>query len=150
VQRHPRFPDDGEWTCAETGGAVVCSGGDAPAGVAINVTDPRWSCGKRRRSARPPEDNERVCVDFSPDFPDGRAHGWRCGYTSEHGVTRVCERGSTEHALGEPCDPAHPCLDGLACLNGTCVPEKSDPACAFDRDCDSGVCRFGTCRELER
>src|SRR5260370_30072105 len=65
VQRYPRLPDDGEWRCDEMGGATICSGGDAPSGVAINVQDASWICGARRPMANAP--SERVCVDLSPD-----------------------------------------------------------------------------------
>ena len=150
VERHPRLPDDGEWTCGDMGGAAVCSGGDAPAGVAVNVADPGWICGTRMRPENPPGPAARVCVDFAPDFPDGKARGWRCRYATEKGLARVCQRDSRSHELGDPCDGKTPCLDGLRCVEQHCVPEKPDPACAFDRDCESGVCRFGSCRELDR
>lgn len=146
VQRHPRMPDDGEWSCGEMGGAVVCSGGDAPAGVAGNVFDVAWFCGLRRKTAG----NERVCVDFAPDFPDGHAHGWKCRYASDRAGARVCERDPDGHQLGDACSAAAPCLDGVRCIAGRCVPERPEPSCAFDRDCESGVCRLGTCREIGR
>jgi hypothetical protein len=146
LQRHPRLPDDGEWSCSEMGGAVICSGGDAPAGVASNVADVAWFCGRRRGAAGA----ERVCVDFAPDFPDGHAQAWRCRYASEHGTSRVCERDRGVHQLGDECRAASPCLDGVRCIEGRCVPERPEPSCAFDRDCGTGVCRLGTCREMGR
>jgi hypothetical protein len=146
VQRHPRFPDDGEWSCAEMGGAVVCSGGEPPAGVAENVADVAWFCGGRRATSGA----ERICVDLAPDFPDGRAHSWRCRYASDHGASRVCERDPSAHQLGDDCSAASPCLDGLGCVDGRCVPERPEPSCAFDRDCGRGACRLGTCREIGR
>jgi hypothetical protein len=142
VQRHPRMPDDGEWSCAEMGGAVVCSGGDEPAGVAFNVADVVWACGARATGA------ERVCVDFAPDYPDGHARAWRCRYANERGGARICERDRNAHQLGDDCSPASPCLDGVRCVAGRCVPERPAPSCAFDRDCAAGVCRLGTCREI--
>jgi hypothetical protein len=145
VQRHPRMPDDGEWSCAEMGGAVVCSGGDEPAGVPFNVADVAWFCGARANA-----EAERVCVDFAPDYPDGHARAWRCRYANERGGARVCERDRNAHQLGDDCSAALPCLDGVRCLKGRCVPDRPAPSCAFDRDCGSGVCRQGTCREIGR
>ena len=146
VQGHPRMPDDGEWTCSEMAGATVCSGGDAAAGVAANVTDEAWICGVRRGTAP----RERVCVDFAPDFPDANAHGWKCIYATEPSVARICERDREAHALGDPCSEHEPCLDGVTCLEHRCVPDPPDPSCVFDRDCAAGVCRLGTCRESGR
>jgi hypothetical protein len=146
VQRHPRMPDDGEWSCGEMGGAAVCSGGDAPAGVAGNVADVAWFCGRRRKAGG----DERVCVDLAPDFPDGHARAWRCRYASDRGGARVCERDPSGHQLGDSCGAAAPCLDGVRCVAGRCVPDRPEPSCAFDRDCESGVCRLGTCREIGR
>ena len=146
VQRYPRLPDDGEWRCDEMGGATVCSGGDAPAGVAINIADAAWICGARRGPSSAPT-AERVCVDFSPDFPDGRAQGWRCRYASERGFVRICDRDRNAHQLDDTCDRDHPCLDGLHCIERRCVPERPEPSCAFDRDCAMGACRLGTCRD---
>jgi len=147
VQLHPRFPDDGEWTCSDIGGAVVCTGGDPPAGVPENIIEAGWICGHRHRETQSAGTGERVCVDFAPDFPKGSARGWRCRYAVEQRVSRVCEREARSFAIGDACDGAHPCLDGLRCVDRTCVPERPDPSCAFDADCPQGVCRFGTCRK---
>jgi hypothetical protein len=146
VQRHPRMPDDGEWTCSEMGGATVCSGGDAPAGVATNVADAAWFCGTRQGGAA----RERVCVDFAPDFPDANAHGWTCGYATEPSLVRVCERDPAAHDLGDACSGSEPCLDGVRCVERRCVPDRPEPSCVFDRDCARGVCRLGSCRESGR
>jgi hypothetical protein len=145
VQRHPRMPDDGEWSCSEMGGAVVCAGGDAPAGVPINVADAAWFCGPRRGAG-----GARVCVDLAPDFPDGVARSWRCGYASDRGGARTCERDPHAHQVGDACSSSAPCLDGVRCVEGRCVPDRPEPSCAFDRDCESGVCRLGSCREIAR
>jgi hypothetical protein len=48
TQPHPRLPDDGEWTCIDDGGAVVCAGGEPAAGVAGKGADAAWICGERR------------------------------------------------------------------------------------------------------
>ena len=128
------------------GGVAVCVGGDAPAGVPKNVRDPTWACGLRRVVHAQPS-GERVCVDFQPEFPDAKARGWSCRYTSDHGLSRVCRRDASAHQIGDPCDAKHPCLDGLDCTAARCVPERSaTPSCAFDRDCESRACRFGSCR----
>jgi len=145
VERHPRLPDDGEWSCSDVGGAAVCVGGDAAAGIPKNVRDPAWICGLRRVVDAEPS-GERVCVDFSPEFPDGSARGWRCRYTTDDGLQRVCQRDPSAHQVGDPCDAGRPCLDGLVCSASRCVPESPAPSCAFDRDCASRACRFGTCQ----
>ncbi len=149
TQRYPRFPDDGEWRCGEMAGAVVCAGGDPPAGVAINVADPAWICGSRRAREANPSSAERICVDLAPDFPDGRAAGWRCRYASGPSTVRTCERDAASHQLGDACDPRNPCLDGLRCAASRCVPAKPSPSCEIDRDCESGACRLGTCLAAE-
>jgi hypothetical protein len=153
IQRHPRLPDDGEWSCSDVGGVAICVGGDPAAGIPKNVRDPAFICGLRRVGQASPN-GERVCVDFSPEFPgrgvfegaDGSARGWRCRYTSEQGPVRVCQRDPSAHQIGDPCDAGHPCLDGLICAASRCTAERSVPSCAFDRDCASRACRFGTCR----
>jgi hypothetical protein len=154
IERQPRLPDDGEWSCNDVGGIAVCVGGDPPAGIPKNIRDPAFICGPRRaRNAAP--SGERVCVDLAPSFPsarafsggDGSARGWSCRYTSGHGVTRVCDRDSSAHQIGDRCDNGHPCLDGLSCRASRCTLARSTPSCAFDRDCSSGACRFGTCIE---
>ena len=145
VEGHPRLPDDGEWSCADMAGAVVCSGGDAAAGIPKAVSDAAWICGQRH-GAHAEREASRICVDLAPDFPNGAALGWRCSYTAEHGSQRVCEGDPSAHEIGDLCDAAHPCLDGLLCTASRCVPHRPAPSCAFDRDCDGHRCRFGTCQ----
>lgn len=145
TQRHPRMPDDGEWECAAVAGAVVCRGGEAPAGVPKGAVDPGFFCGARttRHAASP----ERICVDFSPDFPEGRAEKTRCSFAAEGGSTRRCEADPGAHSLGDVCDAQHPCIDGARCIAGRCVPVRPEPSCWLPADCDHGTCRFGTCTE---
>jgi hypothetical protein len=145
-QPHPRMPDDGEWRCADTGGATVCAGGEPAAGVAPARQDPAWFCGQRR-GATPPE---RVCVDFSPDLPNGAQGsgsnvGWRCQTLYDGPVRRVCDRDAPGRTLGAACDAGRPCVDGSRCTGGRCVPERPAPSCVLDGDCDTGRCRFGSC-----
>lgn len=144
VQRYPRLPDDGEWTCSDMGGAAVCSGGDPPAGVPFHRSDGAWTCGARRTAPARTEP-ERVCVDLSPDFPDGKAHGWRCHYVAEGSVNRICDRDAAAHVIGDACDARAPCLDGLRCVAGRCTPDPPSPSCILDGDCVDAVCRFGSC-----
>lgn len=157
-QTYARRPDDGEWTCVDTAGATVCESAGRAAGVAAAPPDPAWTCGVRRaaatwaRRARPPVGGDeaspsRVCVDFSPDFPDGDATAWRCRAENGPSPVRVCERGAAPGALGVACDRARPCVDGALCASGRCVPARPAPSCWLDDDCPSGACRFGTCRE---
>ena len=145
VQRYPRFPDDGEWTCSDTAGVAVCSGGDAPAGTPLNVADPSWTCGWRSAGSGKPGNRERVCVNFAAEFPHRVARGWRCHYIAAPALARVCERDTTAHVIGGPCDKRNPCLDGLRCVTGRCTAQLPPPSCVIDADCDKGTCRFGSC-----
>jgi hypothetical protein len=137
-QRHPRLPDDGEWECLDMAGASVCRGGDPPAGVTAGPADRRWTCGARG--------DERVCVDLRGDVPDGAATGWRCRYENGPRPRRLCARDPLAHQLGDPCDPARPCVDGATCRDGRCAAPPPRPSCWLDSDCASGACRFGSCR----
>lgn len=139
MQRHPRLPDDGEWTCADQSGAVLCVGGVRAAGVAHPVAASGWHCGERNGT------DERVCVDFDPDFPDGNVSGWRCRFAHEAGTQRLCDRARPPATLDIPCSMDTPCVDGAICAGGHCIPLRPQPACWLDTDCASGVCRFGSC-----
>jgi hypothetical protein len=145
TQSHPRMPDDGEWECASASGAVVCRGGQPPAGIPKGSSDSGYFCGARRTRAGGA--NERICVDFSPDYPVSLGEKTRCSFESERGVMRVCERDANAHVLGDVCDRAHPCIDGARCVAGRCVPVRPEPTCWVPADCDHGTCRFGTCTE---
>jgi hypothetical protein len=146
VQRYPVLPDDGEWSCEVTGGMSVCvgavpaSGVGSPAGAEARMSATGYWCGRRRGSG-----GERVCVDLSPDFPDGNAEGWRCHYETAKRLERVCDRGPEPFQIGDHCGPRQPCLDGSHCVAGRCVPETPDPSCWLDADCPDGRCRFGSC-----
>jgi hypothetical protein len=140
-QLHPRMPDDGEWQCADSAGATVCMGGDRAAGVAPALADPAWFCGPRRGG----DAGTRVCVDLSPDFPDGHAGGWRCRTLHDGPARRVCERAPDAHTIAQACDARRPCVDGSRCAGGWCVPERPAPACWIESDCGGGRCRFGSC-----
>lgn len=140
VQLHPVMPDDGEWTCGETAGVTLCTGGEAAAGVAPVGTAPGWTCGSRRTG-----DGGRICLDDSPDFPDGKATGWRCFYDGPALPHRVCVRDARNHSVGDACDARQPCVDGSLCRAGTCALPNRVPSCWVDADCPSGACRFGNC-----
>lgn len=141
TQSHARRPDDGEWTCVDTAGAEVCESAGRAAGVVAAPPDPAWICGARRGGTT------RICVDFSPDVPDGELAGWRCHAENGPAPVRVCERGPSPGALGVACDGGRPCVDGALCASGRCVPARPAPSCWLDDDCPGGACRFGTCRE---
>ena len=132
------MPDDGDWSCADMGGVAICHAGERAAGVAPAPTgvDVAWFCGARG-----------ICVDLSPDFPDGDMVGWRCRYEHEAGARRICERvAGAAHQLTDVCDGRRPCLDGSLCIEGRCLPARPDPACWLDADCAGGArCRFGSC-----
>lgn len=163
TQRHARLPDEGEWTCADAAGAVVCVGGERAAGVVAGPPDAAWICGARRGSdagapaqtgfvqrlaqASPAPLGARVCVDLSPDVPDGELSRWRCHFESGPPAARVCERATGAAVLGVTCDRQRPCVDGAACVDGRCLPAaRPAPSCWLDQDCPGGACRFGTCR----
>jgi hypothetical protein len=148
AQKHARRPDDGEWTCVDTAGAEVCLEGGRAAGVAAAASDPAWICGPRRGPVpRGGEPGARVCVDFSPDFPDDVMTAWRCHAVNGAAPARVCERGTTKGGLGAPCERSRPCVDGALCASGRCVPARPGPSCWLDGDCRGGACRFGSCRD---
>lgn len=150
TQTHARRPDAGEWTCADSAGAVVCAGGEPAAGVVAGPPDAAWICGARRGAG--PHDllGPRVCVDLAPDFPDGEATRWRCRSLVGPAAGRVCERASDVPSLGARCDRARPCVDGALCVAqgdvDVCVPARPAPSCWLDADCPGSACRFGTCR----
>ena len=147
TQAHARRPDDGEWTCVDSAGAEVCLSEARAAGVAPAPADPAWICGARRGARRRGAELEvRVCVDLSPDVPDGALGGWRCRAGNGAAPTRVCERGARAGDLGTRCSAREPCVDGGLCLAGRCVPARPAPSCWLDDDCPGGACRFGTCR----
>jgi hypothetical protein len=138
--------------CVDSAGAEVCLSTGAAAGVVPAPADPAWIC-RPRRQATPArrradgEPDERVCVDLSPDFPDGDGAAWRCRVENGPAPTRVCERGATPGALGVGCGAARRCVDGAVCAGGRCLPARPAPSCWLDDDCPGGACRFGTCRE---
>jgi|SRR5580704_846848 hypothetical protein len=143
IQRYARQPDEGEWTCSDDAGVAVCVGSERAAGVSSAGIDPGWICGER-----PPKRDRlgpHVCVDFSPDFPEGLASGFRCRWSYEHGASRICVRDSQAHVVGDGCDGTRPCVLGALCVDSRCVPPKPWPSCAFDTDCEAGRCGFGSC-----
>jgi hypothetical protein len=146
------MPDAGEWECADIAGAVFCRGGEPPAGAPPTASDPGFICGPR--VVKGAAQVERLCVDWSPDFPvaifaatngEGSPRGTRCRFEDNHGTVRICEKDASAHSVGDPCDREHPCIGGLACASAHCVPAHPDPSCWVDGDCDHKVCRFGTC-----
>ncbi len=136
-QAYPRMPDDGEWECAERSGVVVCRRGIVASGVVPGTPDPAWICGER-------PSGEPICVDLSPDMPQGATTGWRCHYQHGDSVQRLCERAADEALVGAPCGEG--CPDGARCVENVCVPPKPQPTCWQDTDCDEAkACRFGSC-----
>jgi hypothetical protein len=150
AQAHPRLPDDGDWSCAEMAGAALCLGGEPPAAVPAAAPAPGWICGRHAGRSADPAAPERVCVDLSPDFPDGSMTGWRCRYQHHPTPQRLCQRQAGAHQLTDPCDQRRPCIDGAHCVSGRCVPGHPAPSCWVDGDCGDGACRFGTCRPGDR
>ena len=105
-QRHPRMPDDGEWQCTDSAGATICMGGERAAGVAAAAA-PETPAGSAARAAGA-EPGARLCVDLSPDFPDGRAPGWRCRTLYDGPPRRICERDPDAHTLARKLRRATP------------------------------------------
>ncbi len=152
IQRHARQPDDGEWECADDSGVTVCAGGEPASGVAAAAPAPGWNCGPRRRGPSAHESkltigvhDSRVCVDLSPDFPEGRAAGLRCRWSYDRGAQRTCAPDPEAHVIGDPCDEKRPCVVGARCADGRCTPPRPDPSCWLDADCAEGACRLGSC-----
>jgi hypothetical protein len=144
-QHAPRLPDDGEWECADFSGVVVCHGGLRPAGVPPGASEPGFVCAERRGARAAP--GERICVDLSPDFPEGKAAGQRCRFETEGALFRVCMADPAARAAGDACDVSHACDADLFCVEGRCLPRRPEPACWLDIDCDKKACRFGSCIE---
>jgi len=142
-QANPRLPDDGEWECADFASVVVCHGGLSPAGVPPGGADTGFSCGARRGAHAAP--GERVCVDTSPDLPDGAARGYRCRFEAVSGPSRTCRKDPKARSVTDPCIAPSDCETGLLCASGRCLPPRPSPSCWLDRDCDKGTCRFGSC-----
>jgi hypothetical protein len=139
------LPDSGEWECADFAGIVVCRGGVGTAVVPPGASEPGFVCGPRRGAQAAP--GERVCVDLSPDFPDGGAEEQRCRFETDGALFRVCAADASARAAGDRCGPSRGCDTGLSCIEGRCLPRRPEPACWLDRDCDKGACRFGSCVE---
>ncbi len=144
VQRHPRLPDDGEWTCTDQGGATICVGGERAAGVAAAPGDPAFICGARRGAPSDPL-GSRICVDPTPDLPDGARADWRCRIVSDPSARRICDREPGPWKLGAGCGAQHPCAQGSDCVAGRCALPRRMPDCWFDSDCPNHRCRFGSC-----
>lgn len=143
-QRHPRQPDDGQWQCSDDSGVTVCTGGEPASGVAPSPVAPGWECGDRRRPS-PSGAGARVCVDLSPDYPQGPVLGWRCRWRYEPAPLRECRSEPDVHVVGDACDARSPCVLGAVCADGRCLPPQPAADCVLDSDCSSGACRFGSC-----
>lgn len=139
VQLHPRRPDANEWSCADAGGAALCLRRARAAGVVQSPRDPAFVC-----DASLPNADRQLCIDWSPDFPDGRAGRWSCHYEAEPTLRRVCIE-KNEPTIGSTCDAKSPCPPGARCLQNRCVPPALTPSCWLDKDCDGGRCRLGSC-----
>jgi hypothetical protein len=135
IQPWPRVPDDGEWECFERAGAVVCRGGEPPAGAAPGLPDPGWICSDGRT---------RVCIDLAPDRPEAKEFA-TCAY-QETGGGRLRQRCTKrdEPRIGAVCGA---CPRGSVCVEGVCLPTKRPEAnCWFDAECGPGhACAFATC-----
>jgi hypothetical protein len=141
VQRAPRLPDDGEWSCVDQAGGVYCHGGGPAAGVVAAGPDLGWVCGARKGGAP----GERVCVDFAPDEPP-LGEPTKCHY--EYPIIapeRICVSDRAPR-LGDVCEGRQACPSGASCTGGHCLPPRPEPSCWFDADCGSGArCRWASC-----
>lgn len=142
VQRRPRLPDDGEWECTETGGAVLCRGGAAPAGVVRPQAGWGYTC-----ASRPGHPEERLCLDVDPDLPTELDATVRCNFEVTAGrAQRVCVS-SEAPRLGNRCQTATDCPAGARCIREVCVPPTLTPACFRDPDCGLERCTLASCGE---
>jgi hypothetical protein len=131
----------------DAAGAALCRAISGPAGVSPVSSDDRapWHCGPRGG-----HEAELVCVDLSPDVPDGDALAWRCEYDLRRGIRRTCAREEGPR-LGAACDGDGACPEGALCVARRCVPPSLSPSCWLDADCGAGrACRFGSCVEGAR
>lgn len=138
AQRHPFLPDHDVWECRDDDGIAICRRRARAAGTSEASTHPAWVCAPRRG-----EPDELLCVDGSPDVPDGE--GWRCFYAHEAGERRRCQRDREASTVGGACGRG--CPDGARCVAGRCVPSSLEPECWLDEDCDDARCRFARCDE---
>jgi len=145
TQTYPRMPDDGEWECIDMDGTVMCRRGVPAAAVVVGKPDVGWMCGDRITE----EGKERVCVDFSPDLPDGATRGWRCRYDHKRRERKICRESDRDPGLLSACDANAPCPDTLACAGARCVPRAPRVvSCWFDKECENGQeCHLATCVE---
>jgi hypothetical protein len=146
-QKHPRQPDDGQWMCSDDSGVTVCGGGAPAAGVPRSRVASGWECGEARARPLPGQASGRVCVDPSPDYPDGSPHHWRCRWNNNGARVRVCIRDADAHLVADACDSKSPCVMGAYCVGGRCLPPGLASACTLDRECGAAKCRFGSCLE---
>lgn len=145
VQRQPRVPDAHEWSCADALGAQLCLRESRASGVPQTQTVPGFLCGERSIEGK--RSGQALCIDFSPDFPDGRAAHWDCRYEGQPSLSRICTKKPTR-GIGAACDSERPCPGGAVCARGHCVPGPPKLSCWLDTDCASRRCHFGTCRDL--
>ena len=138
-QRHPHLPDPGQWECADDHGLVVCRLLAEAAGVPASPRSPGWTCGERRGAGG------ELCVDASPDRPDGE--GWSCRFDHEGGERRRCEREASAKMIGGACDSARGCPRSALCVQGRCLPLTLAPECWTDEDCGRGECALARCVE---
>ncbi len=141
---------------ATSSGVTVCSGGEPAAGVPRGPVSGGWVRGDRRRTL-PGAGTERVCVDLSPDFPEGATLGWRCRWALRTGARRCASaspiRAPTSSATCAT--PARrvssvPCAPRVAaCLRARPRIARSTPTAARDRPAASAPAR-GTRREGPR
>lgn len=72
----PDLPDDGLWSCYETGRTVTCRGSSFPA----DGGGGSWNCVQAGDLVE--------CVQTNPDLPDEPSVGWNCYFS---GGSRVCD-----------------------------------------------------------
>lgn len=136
IQDHPRFPDDGVWECGDRSGVSHCRRGYKPSGAVMGPPDPGWICNEDT-------DGHSICLDFSPDTPNGEVEGWECHFQHGDSVQRLCRRNSVLPTVGTRCKSG--CPLGALCIEEICVPKKPSPDCWLNADCEGGSCLFGTC-----
>jgi hypothetical protein len=111
------------------------------AGVIEGRPDLGWICGRRRGEPA----GERLCVDLSPDRPEGRGD-WHCEFRYSGEVGRICTPASHPAGIGAACSNDGACPRGARCVGHRCLPPRPRPDCWLDSDCRFGErCHFSTC-----
>ncbi len=111
------FPDEGSWTCEDTGGSTVCRGDHMPDDGASRG----WSC---------EEQGEFVECSRDATYPDdGATNGWDCYVAGEFRVCDASDGGLPDDGNGGPYDCWLTGDDLVECEGGEGAPDGGDDLC---------------------